>query len=130
MSPVLLLVRLEKHDGNSSSGVWSCLWGYTHFHQYVHHRSGFIAKWFILITLPVCDMLVLPLLSCESIASFPYAESGGTAKLVWYTTARLFHPATAQTEREKDRKKPGLISHRHPRDVNMSAPRASTDTCN
>lgn len=54
----------------------------------------------MLVTLPVCDMFVLPLLSCESVASFPYAESGGTAELVWYTTARLFHPATAQTERE------------------------------
>lgn len=101
-----------------------------HMHTPVRHRSGFVAKTFLLVTLPVCDMLVLPFLSCESVAPFPYAESGGAAKLVWYATARFFHPATAETPRDKERKTQTLLSHQHRGDIMLSAPKASTDTRN
>lgn len=103
------------------SAVWSCLWiessfqwansicvktwGSERLHTLtpVHHKSGVIAKRLVLVTLPVCDMLVLPLLSCEGVASFSYTESGGASKLVWYTTARFFHPATVQTQRDTEK---------------------------
>lgn len=48
---------------------------------------------------PVCDMFVLPLLSCKGIPPFPDTEFGCTAYLVRNSTSGFLHPPTATTRR-------------------------------
>lgn len=70
---------------------WSYLWNKSYtpaqicFITHTHTES-----W---CGLPVCDMFMLPLLTCEGVTSFSDAKFWGTTELVRHPTPRFFHPA-------------------------------------
>lgn len=92
-------VRFSSEAGFVCTCVWVCMCAEIGYF-FMRRRLMLLCHHFVIKMInhpPVCDMFVLPLLSCKGVPPFPDTEFGCTSYLVRNPTSGLLHPPTGKT---------------------------------